>query len=329
MKEVTEKVSSEISRIMEKVATYDNSCFKFRVELQGSTSEGLKIVKPDEFDFGLRNDDWTDKIVLFVNQTAPAGKGYAQSVSKTCLDRFKITGTQALDPLNVRNHLRDLVEQAMIDLNMKGKVPKRPWVTGPAVTFEFSAKDFVNFVPSERLFRISVDLVIGIDLTQWPAGARERPTGVDNARAQLVPKVKLPDQPKFWRISFSDVEKAIMQNIDNDCGCRKKVLQLAKYFKEKTKERWYPLSTYHLKNVLLHMKEARNDPRDWRPEMLVPRFKEFIEKLLGYVRSGSLPHFFIPRHNLLAEDNPGGVSAITSLTEFLTTLRANPNAFLK
>jgi len=217
------KVFDELAKIMTKVASAD-PCYNFRVQFKGSSYEGLKIGKPDEFDYGLVKDAWTGKIALAVDASTPAGFGYAVPTISTCLDKFIIPGTKHLDANKIRGHLRDLVEDAMLMLKMKGDVVvKPPWQGGPAVTFEF-----VSGNPEFRF--ISIDLAIGIDLVHWPPAsvARPPPAGVKNVKVQLVPKIT-QENPAFWQISFAQVEKAIMENIDKDGGCRKKVLQLAKY----------------------------------------------------------------------------------------------------
>ena len=130
-REVKNNVYAKISNILNKVAKLD-PCYNFRVEFKGSTYEGLKIGNPDEFDFGLVNDNWASKISLEVDGNTPAGVAYVVQIVQTCLDKFKIAGTKRLSATKVRDHLRDLVEKAMLDLGMKGEVVKRPWVGGPA-----------------------------------------------------------------------------------------------------------------------------------------------------------------------------------------------------
>lgn len=328
---VQSKVFDELAKIMTKVAVID-SCYNFRVQFKGydfrvqfkgSSYEGLKIGKPDEFDYGLVNDYWTGKIALEVDASTPAGFGYAVPIISTCLNKFIIPGTKHLDANKVRGHLRDLVEDAMLKLGMKGQVVvKKPWEGGPAVTFEFTSGN-----PEFRF--ISIDLAIGIDLVHWPPAsvARPPPAGVKNVKVQLVPKIT-QENPAFWQISHAQVEKAIMENIDNDGGCRKKVLQLAKYFKGKSEGRWYPLASYHLKTILLHMNDERRQSKDWAQGMLVPRFTELIERLLKHLRSGILNSFFMPKQNLF-EGKKDLTVALHGVEGFLKTLRENPQALLR
>ena len=268
------------------------------------------------------NDNWTGKISVLVDDNTPVGFGYAEQNIVTCLDKFKVPGTKRVDASKVRGHLRNLVEEAMLQLGMKGRVVKRPWEGGPAVTFEFVSGD------PEFLY-ISIDLAIGIDLPHWPPGARPRPAGVESAKAQLVPKVKLNENPAFWQISFAQVEKAIMENIDSDGGCRKKVLQLAKYFKGKSAGRWHPLASYHLKTILLHMNDEMKQSKHWAQGMLVQRFKDLIDRLLKRLRNRVLYSFFMPTQNLFEGKQAELPGAILSVNDFLKTLRGNPQALLQ
>jgi len=127
------KVFDELAKIMAKVASAD-PCYNFRVQFKGSSYEGLKIGKPDEFDYGLVKDAWRGKITLDVDGTKkkpPVGFGYAVPTISTCLDKFIIPGTKHLDADKIRGHLRNLVEDAMLKLGMKGKeVVKPPWQGG-------------------------------------------------------------------------------------------------------------------------------------------------------------------------------------------------------
>ena len=319
---VVKEVYEKIAYILAKVATYDkDKCYDFRVIFKGSTYEGLKIGNPDEFDFGLIKDSWTGKISLEVDGNTPNGSAYAVPIIKICLEKFKIPGTKHLDASKVRGHLRDLVEQAIIDLGMKDQIKNKPREGGPAVTFEIRWPGFGY---------ISIDLTIALELTEWPPEpiANPRPIGT-NAKIELVPRVKKEPFPNtaFWQISTAQVETQMIKAMDGDGGCRRKVLQLTKYFKAKTRRGWYPLATYHLKTILLHLNDKRKRPEDWAQGMLVPRFKEFIDRLLEHLQNRSLPNFFIPAENLFT-DRIDFQLAIAGVNDFLKTLWLDPGALL-
>jgi len=319
---VQKMVYTEVAKIITIVATYD-SCYNFQVKLKGSTNEGLKVDKPVEFDFQLVNEAWSGKISIQVDAKTPAGSAYALPIIKTCLDKFKIWGTNHLDDRKVRGHFRKLVEKAIVDLKLNGlKIKKRPWEQGPAVTCEIMWTEF----PS-----ISIDLAVGLDISNWPPPsiARPLPVGTD-AKVQLAPKVKHDPSanPAFWQISSAQVEGQIFNNIDKDGGCRKKVLKLAKYFKLKSGTGWHSVTSYNLKTILLRMNDEKRQPAYWAQGMLVLRFKELIDRLLKHLRSGYLPNFFIPKENLFAGKAAEIKGAIVGVNDFLKMLRANPERLL-
>ena len=178
---------------------------------------------------------------------------------------------------------------------------------------------------------ISIDLAVGLDISNWPPPsiARPLPVGTD-AKVQLAPKVKHDPSPNpaFWRISTAQVEAQIFNNIDKDGGCRKKVLKLAKYFKLKSGTGWHPVTSYNLKTILLRMNDEKRQPAYWAQGMLVLRFKELIDRLLKHLRSGYLPNFFIPKENLFAGKAAEIKGAIMGVNDFLKMLRANPERLL-
>ena len=296
----------------------DDPCNNFKVEFQGSIYEGLKINQPDELDLGLVNENWAGKISRMDDATTPVAFGYAFQNITTCLDKFKIPGTRRLDAGRVRGHLRELVEKATDKSEMRGQIVERPWEGRP---FEILWPGFPF---------ISIDLAISLEMQHWPLQARSPPACIKNPRVQLVPKVRPGAKPALWLISFAKVESQIMQNIDNDGGCRRKVLQLTKYFVGKGLGRWYPLATYHLKSILVHvhMNDWRRFTTDWAQGVLVARFRDLIDRLLELIENKSLSSFFMPNFNLF-RDKLDIDSSKAGIDLFLKTLRSTPEALLK
>ena len=179
------RIRKDMKKILKEIKKIDeDSCFEFELQQKGSTVEGLKIGYPDEFDFALVNPKWTGKIVLLETQKTPPGFGFAVDKNKeTCLKKYFVKGKNYVDPGQVRKALRNLVEDAMRNLKMFGRI-KDQAVTegGPAVTFE-------EITPNDRKYPlISIDLAIAIDLTEWPKSARTLPPEITAANAQLVPQ---------------------------------------------------------------------------------------------------------------------------------------------
>lgn len=82
----------------------------------------------------------------------------------------------------------------------------------------------------------------------------------------------------------------------------KQCLKLLKCLFERLKQR-YPkelkyLCSYHAKTLFLHTLSVRTGDQQWAQELLPRCFLLLLEKLEDHVRNASLPHFFVPGHNL-------------------------------
>lgn len=313
------KIHEDILGILNKVRKIDY-CFGFNLDLKGSTIENVKIGYPDEFDFGLVNPRWTGKIVLLETDQTPAGFGYALQDQQTCLNNYLVKNTNHVDPTKVRGRLRELVERAMRELGMEGRI-QDVREGGPAVTFE-------EITPSDRRFPlISIDLAIAIDLREWPKDARKFPPAIMNANAQLVPKVLNEPHTDVWQISFSRVEKKIMENIDRDGGCRRKVLQLAKHLKSRSAGHGFGLASYHLKMTLFYLNKEMNQEEDWAQDKLADRFMDLINRLLHYLSAKKLPSYFIEGYNIL-KDKSYVRAASRSIKGVITRLYELPDSLI-
>ncbi|XP_048850123.1 cyclic GMP-AMP synthase [Brienomyrus brachyistius] len=122
-----------------------------------------------------------------------------------------------------------------------------------------------------------------------------------------------PDSQESWRISFSHIEKQIIKVHGNNrtcCEknaqkcCRKQCLKLLKYLIERLKQLYpndlKPLCSYHAKTVFLHTLSDRAEDQKWAQKLLPECFLLLLENLQKHVHAASLPHFFVPDHNLFA-----------------------------
>ena len=98
-----------------------------------------------------------------------------------------------------------------------------------------------------------------------------------------------------WRISYSLEEKELFENMDRDNGCRKQVLRILKAWCYKMPE-MRPLTSYHLKTVLLHEVKAETD---WSQDKLCLRVCGCLIRLHIALKAGILRHYFIRPLNLL------------------------------
>ena len=107
-------------------------CYNFTLEGKGSSYEDLRVGKPDEYDFGLVNGNWTGKVSREKPAPPKPDFGYARvDIATECLDKFKDSENR-LDPMVMRTHLKELVQVAMDRLNVTNE---SVWEQGPAVSF--------------------------------------------------------------------------------------------------------------------------------------------------------------------------------------------------
>ena len=78
---------------------------------------------------------------------------------------------------------------------------------------------------------------------------------------------------------------------------------------------------------LLYMNDEKKQANFWAQKELVPRFKEFIDRLLKHLKDGSLPSFFMPQLDLF-QNKQDLASAERGVRDFLTMLRGNPQALI-
>ncbi|XP_077989674.1 cyclic GMP-AMP synthase-like receptor 3 [Glandiceps talaboti] len=94
-----------------------------------------------------------------------------------------------------------------------------------------------------------------------------------------------------WRASFSEQEKKKIEYAKED---QKVVLRIMKAFCKKDSPLAY-IDSYYLKTVFLHMLDEH--PESWSD---VEKYvKAFLQRLLGYIKQGHLPHYCNQEYNLI------------------------------
>ena len=105
-----------------------------------------------------------------------------------------------------------------------------------------------------------------------------------------------------WRLSTSLAEREIFQKLSKRevVTVLLKQVKLAKLTDIKIE---IPIKSYHLKTTLLHwLNECSERIFQWsKNKSILPLIIEFFEKLLSFIVNRSLPHFFYPDINLLAD----------------------------
>ncbi|XP_003200687.3 cyclic GMP-AMP synthase [Danio rerio] len=290
----------------------------------GSYYEMVKIHKPNEFDIMLKI-----KVprIDFLELEEYKGLFYTVKLMKSTrkeIQHFLLEDGRTISATKVKAEMHRLVRKFISNhFQGKGWTICRKLVNSPAVTLEYTSKEKADEV-------MSVDIVPTLEVPQgWPQAARAGPN-VDQwlgkkCRRQFVSKAVyfIPKRPKgrnlsddakeSWRISFSHIEKEIMQyhgnkktcceTSSNRC-CRKVCLRLLKCLIEGLKQQFpkelEPLCSYHGKTAFFHVLSDRVHDSLWSPGQLSVSFM----KLFGYFErcalNGSLLHFFVREHNLFS-----------------------------
>ncbi|TSK31360.1 Cyclic GMP-AMP synthase [Bagarius yarrelli] len=293
----------------------------------GSYYELVKINKPNEFDIMLKLS--TPRIIW---NSLEKYKGLFYTISLHRLPRgeiraFLVEGGLMISASKIMSEMHNLIKKFI----KKHKVPPgeghwvvcRKKVNSPAVTLVFLDEN-------KKVEVLSVDIVPALEVPQgWPEAARTG-LGVDNwlgknARRKLLdqPVYFVPKRPKTrnltnvekesWRISFSHIEKEMIrfhgnkkvccEKKEHEC-CRKLCLRLLKCLIEGLKQTYPdkldPLCSYHGKTLFFHNLCARPEDSLWTPGQLSVCFIKLFKDFEHAVNSGSLPHFFVPDHNLFS-----------------------------
>ncbi|XP_041107983.1 cyclic GMP-AMP synthase [Polyodon spathula] len=311
----TDKVNDVIDSIVKHVKT-SSEYFQDIAKLPtGSYYENVKISEPDEFDIMLTIP--VHRVQL--EQFDSGGAFYSVSFKRnprSPLEHFLLKdGT--LSAHNMLFEFRKHVKEAT--KSQKDVQVERKRKGCPAVTLQVK--------------EISVDIVLGLEVhsMSWPPMTKDGFNIVDWLGTKVKKDFKLKPfylVPKYvgkgwdekegiyardvWRISFSHIEKAILRNHGStktccESGgskcCRKQCLKLLKHLlnelKKKHPKELSKFFSYQAKTVLLHGCVKRPKDSQWELAHLDDCFQQLLDDFIKHLKTGSLPHFFVPTYNLL------------------------------
>jgi len=111
----------------------------------------------------------------------------------------------------------------------------------------------------------------------------------------------------LWRRSFSREEKYLLWGMDrDDHGCRHELLRIVKTIVKRERTSLGRLHSYHLKTAFMHyIKEKPNNWAGWNS--LGKHFVGFLAELQASLERGSLPHYWLPKVNVLYDIHHGVV----------------------
>ncbi|XP_015475962.1 cyclic GMP-AMP synthase isoform X1 [Parus major] len=295
-----------------------DSCFgSIERQSAGSYYERVKITEPNEFDImlvmpvariQLDESDDTGAYYYVSFKRNPKEKGW----SKFLEEDGKLSAFKMLQAL------RDIIKQEVKNIKDVEVTVARKKAGSPAITLQ------IKNPPSE----ISVDIILTLEVQQsWPLSTQgglkvEQWLGTKARRdfrfrsLYLVAKQNKREKVlrgNTWRLSFSHIEKDMINNHGNSktcCEsdgprcCRKGCLKLLKYLLEQLKMK-YPkelekFCSYHVKTAFLHSCVTWPNDSDWHLGDLDHCFQQCLGFFVDCLQKSQLTHFFIPQYNLFS-----------------------------
>ena len=256
----------------------------------GSTEEGLKVIKADEFDVLMHLELDPETWIL---KESEAAAGYwavtkRDPVSSDSLDEF--CNGQHLLPGSVVKHVQAMLERMVNFTSGKYEVSN----AGPAMTLS------VMYNIHGRTKRLEVNLIPVLNQNSVWVEAKPHP------RSSVIPGYE-----NFWRQSFAMEENQHLKNNPNllPGSCHLKCLRIMKAVRLNHFTQLGALSSYALKTVLMHMLDQEDD---WTDQVLSERIFDFLLALKQYLTAKELPNYFCPEMNLLEGIRPETCDAIRS-----------------
>ena len=257
-----------------------------RLEYTGSVYEGLKTEAADEVDV---------MVVLKTNRQEvtvedPGIPGYVRIKAATG-SKFRTYASPEgyINPERLRNGwFYSLVDQAVTAFNSSSPYSDVRLIVryhGPAIQLDITRKGTGEVL-------LSTDLVPCIHI-----GGDDYFVAKSYAGRRSVRHSEL-----LWRQSFSLKEKATLQHMDTDRGCRHELLRIVKTIVKRERTSLGALESYHLKTAFMFY--MREKPNNWSGQSsLGEHFVAFLRKMQTYLERGNLPHYWLPGVNLLEDIN--------------------------
>ncbi|XP_077343512.1 cyclic GMP-AMP synthase-like [Lithobates pipiens] len=337
-----EKVNKIIDLIIKSESTKSHPLFKSMTKMStGSYYEGVKISNPNEFDIMLKIS-FESYHTIELTSIDEGGAFYTLAFKKRKPSAMSlyIDGEGNILAKHILDEFRTLVNTVLKQSGKPASVERKD-PSSPAITLTISNE------PEN----ISVDLVLALQIRQWPESASNgmnidgwlgTKVKQDYRKEPCYVVAKQKDKKDTWRISFSNIEKDIISNHGSaktccerqgPMCCRKQCLKLMKYIlkqlKERGNRRMNQFYSYHAKTALLHTCVQFPKDEDWKQEDLHICFNRYVEFFQKCLKTYSLPNFFIPSQNLFSPDEVDKASCNYLLEELEMEKAKNYPIFLK
>ncbi|CAN8204630.1 unnamed protein product [Coccothraustes coccothraustes] len=315
--EASTLVNKVVSHLLQAIRGQDSFFSTIKLQGAGSYYERVKISEPNEFDvmlvmrvprIQLHESDDTGAFYYVSFKRSPEVRPWLRFLEQDgILSAFKML--QAL---------RGIIKQEVRNIRDVEVTVARKKAGSPAITLQ------IKNPPSE----ISVDIILtleaqkswppstqdGLKIEQWLGTKKRRDFRLESI--YLVAKHNKREKvlrENTWRLSFSHIEKMMINNHGNSktcCEssgpkcCRKGCLKLLKFLLERLKMK-YPkelekFCSYHVKTAFLHSCIMWPNDTDWHLRNLDHSFQQCLGFFVDCLQKSQLTHFFIPQYNLLS-----------------------------
>ena len=320
---IRQKLERLVSSIQVQVAKRDKRFQSTLIQI-GSVYEGVKVHRPDEFDFKVRIDCLTDKSLLYPCENNPGYLRLAQDDEKW----KEFQDEQGFfSPNKLCRHFKRLVNESCSTIDVpegmtiqevKQGYINGPWGVvftglvggegrpsqvmdieshGPATTIKVSW----NGGSSYRGLLISVDLTLALEyaISKLPVRLSDQlPHTVASGYLNNAGFHVVPAGFHMWRISFSIAEKEILSDSSDDFKACYRVL---KYVRDSAADNLgletSLVPSYLFKSVLLFQVSAAGAESE---DYWLGRIEDILNVVLRGIKHGDIQNFFLSGYNLLS-----------------------------
>uniref|UniRef100_A0A2I3GBY1 Cyclic GMP-AMP synthase n=1 Tax=Nomascus leucogenys TaxID=61853 RepID=A0A2I3GBY1_NOMLE len=316
--EAAEVVNGVVDHLLRRLQKCDSEFRGVGLLRTGSYYEHVKISAPNEFDVMFKLEVPRIQLEEYSNTGAYYFVKFKRNPKENPLSQF-LEG-EILSASKMLSKFRKIIKEEINNIKDTDVIMKRKRGGSPAVTLLISEK-------------ISVDITLALESNSnsWPASTQEGLpikdwlSGKVRRQLRLKPFYLVPKhakegngfQEETWRLSFSHIEKEILNNHGktktccenkNVKCCRKDCLKLMKYLLEQLKERFKDkkhldkFSSYHVKTAFFHVCTEYPQDSQWDPKNLGFCFDKCVIYFLKCLRTEQLGNYFIPGFNLFSSN---------------------------
>ena len=320
---IRQKLERLVSSIQVQVAKRDKRFQSTLIQI-GSVYEGVKVHRPDEFDFKVRIDCLTNKSLLYPCENNPGYLRLGQDDEKW----KEFQDEQGFfSPNKLCRHFKRLVNESWRTIDVPEGMAiqevnqgymEGPWGVvftglvggegrpsqvmdieshGPATTIKVSW----NGGSSYRGLLISVDLTLALEyaISKLPVRLSDQlPHTVASGYLNNAGFHVVPAGFDMWRISFSIAEKDILSDSSDDFKACYRVL---KYVRDSAADNLgletSLVPSYLFKSVLLSQVSAAGAESE---DYWLGRIEDILNVVLRGIKHGDIQNFFLSGYNLLS-----------------------------